>query len=159
MQVRPRPSENTRGSNCLNCARICRPNRCIILYCPSAFAVIVVTFARRIKVTSGSVAAAIPHKNPSPIVNVTRFIAFAYIILSLRRGEQKGQNPPREVLGSDSGKPYQNQFRLDCSSQFDSAGRVLFTADAFSGTVAVHCSGRRKTQRVESAIRGCSELV
>ena len=67
------PTEHIPRRDCLNCAHICRRSRSTTLYRPPAFAVIVLTFAggndcdRRCR----------PQRKATPIVNVTRVIAFA----------------------------------------------------------------------------------
>jgi len=64
-------------------------------------------------VTGGVVAAALETKAIAAIVNALAYvIAPVHITLSLPCGEQKRQNPPREVLGNHHRKSPQRWMEL-----------------------------------------------
>jgi hypothetical protein len=88
-------------------------------------------------VTGGGVAAAVLQRKT--IASVVRIIAARYIILSLLGGAQKRQNPGRVkghwvVIAENLSKA---GFSWGCSSEIDSSGRVIFTADAAGYIVAL----------------------
>jgi hypothetical protein len=107
------------------------------------------------------VAAAVLQGNAiATMLNVVRVIATVHIISSFPCGEQKRQNLPREVLGIIADNLSKAGISWGCSSQVDSTGRVLFTADAYSndGRRFIILSDEKLSAflELESAIRAAS---
>jgi hypothetical protein len=78
-------------------------------------------------------------------------LATIYIISSLPRGEEKPQNPAREILGNHRRQSEQAGWSWGCISAVDYWGRRIFVADA-------HRDGRRFIVRADEKLVAFLEL-
>jgi hypothetical protein len=78
-------------------------------------------------------------------------LATIYIISSLPRGEEKPQNPAREILGNHRRQSEQAGWSWGCISAVDYWGRRIFVADA-------HRHGRRFIVRADEKLVAFLEL-
>jgi hypothetical protein len=96
-------------------------------------------------------------------LNVARVIASLHITLSSLCVEQKGHNPPREVLGNHADNLSKAGWSLGWVSAVDRHGRTIWIADAHRGDgkrFVVHADEKLTAfVELEAAIRACGDCA